>query len=58
MKYIITYKICGKEHKVKVTALSQNEAGNRIINSLEIIKCEPEEDETLRNFKSILGIFD
>jgi hypothetical protein len=56
MKYIITYKICGKEHEIKVTANTRHHAEEKILNSLQIIECEPEEDETVTRLRTIMGM--
>jgi hypothetical protein len=56
MKFIISYKICGKEHKTKLSAINKLEAIKKINASLQIIKCESEEDETVTKLKKIFGM--
>jgi hypothetical protein len=56
MKFIVTYKICGKEHKIRITANDKLEAIKKINASLQIIKCEPEEDDTLNELFKIFGM--
>jgi hypothetical protein len=56
MKYLVHYKICGKEHKTKVEANTRHHAEEKILNSLQIIKCEPEEDETVTRLRTIMGM--
>jgi hypothetical protein len=56
MKYLVTYKIAGKEHKTKVDANTRHHAEQKVTNSLRILRVEPEEDETVDKLKKIFGM--
>jgi len=56
MKFIISYKICGKKYKTKLSAVNKLEAIKKINASLQIIKCEQEEDETVTKLKKMFGM--
>lgn len=56
MDYIVTYKICGKEHKTKVKADNYYSAQIKIRDSLVFISVEPVEDETVTKLKKMFGM--
>jgi hypothetical protein len=54
MQYKITYRICGKEYKIRVQAKSHDHAEDKVRASLTIIRCDAENDKTL---DEILDLF-
>ena len=52
----VKYKICGKEHQTIVNENDKLEAIKKINASLQIISCEPEENDMMKDFFDLLGI--
>ena len=56
MKYIVKYKICGKEHKTRVEAGTYGHAEYKVRKSLLIISCKSDEEETVSTLKKLFGM--
>jgi len=56
MKFLVVFKICGKQHKTYVYANDKLDAVSKVRNSLGIIKIKPE-DNPVDDLKEIFGLF-